>query len=579
MPDYIYLLENRLSPEQQSALRRIAEAARAHQMTVFLTGGAVRDFTSGSPVRDLDVSVQGNALKLLKNFQKSDAVVMGTHEPSQTLYVKFPGGCRVEISSTRSEHFSKPGKPEYQPANILEDLRRRDFTVNAMALSLNEGSYGLLLDPLNGQADIETKHLRLVSNYGFIEDPARLVRAARFVARYGWTMEERTQQRYQTAKEEDYFHNISAFSRGYELEELAHEEDPLKVLQHLESEGWMKQLFAPWTAAKADVNGLDELRELVQALQVQGVNPDTSAPNLQLLTAKLAPADCASLKRLMPRKGFVAEWDSLEKDAKALQNLLLAKDMNVPSASWKLLTTHKPEAVLWLALKGKGAALQTRLKNFFQVWPEARQRIPYALMQEMRIVPSLPGYQDLQRALFFQLMDNKLKTEPEMRAFLEPYSPPAPPPPVSHRRPKAKKAESRKKPRVPKAVAVAVPVAVPAESAEQRAGVDRVKQAAGRRAAATEKAVADAKTKPAEKKVAVKAKKALPAKKAAKPAKKAKPVKKKVAPKKKPVKPAKSAKKKPLKKVAAKKAAKPVKPKAKKAAKKPSKPAKKSKRR
>src|SRR5580658_2123846 len=208
MPDYIYLLENRLSPEQQSALRRVSEAARAHQMTVFLTGGAVRDFTSGSPVRDLDVSVQGNALKLLKNFQKSsDLLVMGTHEPSQTLFIKFPGGCRVEISSTRSERFPKPGRPEYHPANILEDLRRRDFTVNAMALSLNEGSYGLLLDPLNGQADIESKQLRLVSNYGFIEDPSRLVRAARLVARYGWTMEERTQARYENAKTEDYIHN------------------------------------------------------------------------------------------------------------------------------------------------------------------------------------------------------------------------------------------------------------------------------------------------------------------------------------------------------------------------------------
>jgi tRNA nucleotidyltransferase (CCA-adding enzyme) len=131
MPDYIYLLENRLSPEQQRALRRTTEAARARGMTVFLAGGAVRDFTSGSPVRDLDVSVQGNALKLLKDLEKFDAILLGEHAPSQTLYLKFPGGVRIEVSSTRSERFPKPGKPEYHPANILEDLRRRDFTVNA----------------------------------------------------------------------------------------------------------------------------------------------------------------------------------------------------------------------------------------------------------------------------------------------------------------------------------------------------------------------------------------------------------------------------------------------------------------
>ena len=445
MPDYIYLLENRLSPDQQTALRRVTEVARNHSMTVFLAGGAVRDFTSGSPVRDLDVSVQGNALKLQKEIEKAGGTLMGVHEPSQTLFFKFSGGARIEVSSTRTETFPKPGKPVYQPSSILDDLRRRDFTVNAMALSMNEGSYGLLLDPLNGQADIEARHLRLVSNYGFIEDPSRLVRAARLIARYGWTLEEKTQTRYDNAKAENYIGNISAFSRGYELEELAHEEDPLKIVKHLETEGWMKELFAPWTSAKANVNGLDELREILQALQVQGLNPDASAANLDLLTAKLNSADSAALKKLMPRKGFVAEWESLAEDAKALGKLLLAKEANVPSAAWKLLTTYKPEAVLWLAMTGTGAALQARFKNFFTVWPEARQRIPYTMMQEMRIVPDLPGYQDLQRLLFLQFMDGNLQTEEEQRKFLEPYSPPAPPPPVSVRRAKPKKAEPKKK--------------------------------------------------------------------------------------------------------------------------------------
>ena len=96
----------------------------------------------------------------------------------------------MEISAARTERFPKPARPEYTPAGILDDLRRRDFTANAMALSLNEGSWGLLLDPLNGTADISTRHLRLVSNYGFLEDPIRLVRAIRLISRTGWEMEE-----------------------------------------------------------------------------------------------------------------------------------------------------------------------------------------------------------------------------------------------------------------------------------------------------------------------------------------------------------------------------------------------------
>jgi tRNA nucleotidyltransferase/poly(A) polymerase len=562
MPDYIYLLENRLSPEQQSALRRVTEIARGRGMTVFLTGGGVRDFTSGSPVRDLDVSVHGNALKLLKDLEKAGAILMGEHEPSQTLFLKFPGGARIEVSSTRTEVFPKPGKPEYHPANILDDLRRRDFTVNAMALSLNEGSYGLLLDPLNGQADIEARQLRLVSNYGFIEDPARLVRAARLVARYGWTLEEKTQQRYETAKTEKYIDNLPSFSRGYELEEIAHEEDPLKVLKHLDAEGWMKSLFPGWTPSKVDVNGLEDLRDTLQALQVQGVQPDSSAAGMAMLTSKVPSKDISSLKRMLPRKGFVEEWESLDKDAKAFSKLLLGKEAATPSATWKLLTSYKPEAVLWLALTGKGAAIQNKFKNFFTVWPESRQRIPYAMMQEMRIIPSLPGYQDLQRTLFFQFMDGKLQTEEEVRKFLEPYSPPAPPPPVSLRRPRAmKKAEPKISKKAAKAAAekaaaaaaaAEAPVVVaetpPAKPAEVKAG----KPAA---VAAKTAPVAKAPLKAAGKKAAPKAlKKAPPAKKAA--AKKAAPKK---AAAKKPVAKKTAAKKAPAKKSAAKKAAKPAK--------------------
>src|ERR1700761_5625514 len=220
MPDYIYLLKNRLSIHQQNALQHIREAAREAGMTVFLVGGAVRDLTSGSPVIDLDVAVQGNALKLKKTLEKAGGTLWGEHEPSRTLFFRFPVGVTVEISSARREEYPKPGKPVYHWDTILDDLRRRDFTANAMALSLNEHSYGLLMDPLNGVADIEARQLRLVSNYGFLEEPSRLIRAARFAARLGWELEEKTKTRYDNAKEEGIISVLSPFLRGYELEEI-----------------------------------------------------------------------------------------------------------------------------------------------------------------------------------------------------------------------------------------------------------------------------------------------------------------------------------------------------------------------
>ena len=99
MADYVYLLETRLTPDQKRALIATRDVARAKGMTSFLTGGAIRDMSSGSPVRDLDVTVQGNALKLRKDIEKIGGSIHGENEASQSLYVKFPGGVRMEVVS------------------------------------------------------------------------------------------------------------------------------------------------------------------------------------------------------------------------------------------------------------------------------------------------------------------------------------------------------------------------------------------------------------------------------------------------------------------------------------------------
>jgi len=443
MADYIYLLESRLSQGQQKALQAVRDIARAKGLTVFLVGGAVRDLTSGSPVRDLDVAVQGNALKLRKDLEKAGAVLSGEMEQMQSLFLEFPGGVRMEISTTVTVSYPKPGKPVVKPSTIQDDLRSRDFTANAMALSLNEGSYGLLMDPLNGVADIENRELRLVSNYGFIEDPVRMIRAARFSARLGWQLEERTRARYETGKEEGYISAMSSFQRGYELEEIAHEDDPLRVLQRLEQEGWMKVLCPAWTSAKVNVADLDRLRDTQGQLFTRGIHADPSAAQFPLLTAKMQSKDVASLKKSFPRRAFVDEIDRLEAEGKKFAAELSAKQAATASSAWKMLMAAKPDAVLWAAYSTKSAGLQAKFKSFYTDWPQARQRIPYTLMQEMRITPELPGYDELVEKLFFELMDGKLSTAEEMKAFLEPYSPPAPPPPVHLRRPRAARKEGK----------------------------------------------------------------------------------------------------------------------------------------
>jgi tRNA nucleotidyltransferase/poly(A) polymerase len=296
MPDYIYLLENRLSPDQRHALTQLREAALEAGTILFLTGDAVRDLTSGHAVRDLEIAVHGNALKLKKTIEKLGGKVWGEHEPSQSLYLCFPGTVRVDVVSAHSVTYPKPGKPVYHPASIQEDLRRRDFTVNAMAISLNEGSFGLLMDPLNGAADIEARTLRLVSNYGFIEEPSLMIRATRYHARLGWELDPKTRSRYDNAKAEGMVEFLSSHGRSQELEQIGHEEDGLNVMRALEAEGWMKVLFPAWTTAKADEEKLKALHELAVGLLLQGVHADMSAAQMQLLTAKMQSKDLSALK-------------------------------------------------------------------------------------------------------------------------------------------------------------------------------------------------------------------------------------------------------------------------------------------
>src|SRR6202167_2236352 len=312
MPDYIYLLENRLSADQRHALRHLRDVAREAGIILFLTGDAVRDLTSGHAVRDLEVAVHGNALKLKKPIEKLGGKLWGEDEASRSLYLCFPGTVRVDVVSTHRVEHPKPGKPVFHPASIQEDLRRRDFTANSMAISLNEGSFGLLMDPLNGAADIESRSLRLVSNYGFLEEPALLIRATRYRARLGWEMDPRTLSRFENAKTEGVIEALSPHARSQELEQIGHEEEGLKVLRALQDEGWMNALYPGWTTAKADEAKLKALHDLAAELLIQGVRADTSAAQMQLLTAGMASRELTALKKLMLRPGFVEEWNSLD---------------------------------------------------------------------------------------------------------------------------------------------------------------------------------------------------------------------------------------------------------------------------
>ena len=498
MADYIYTMESRLSPEQMRTVNTVQNIARTHGMNVYLTGGATRDILTGFPIRDLDFTVQGDPLKLRQEIENAGGIVDMADPAFCVIHAVFQG-IGAEIGMARSEVFDKPGKsPLVKPATINEDLRRRDFACNAMALSLNEGSRGLLLDPFNGTADIEARLLRILHSYAFLEDPSRLIRATRFAARFGWELEERTRARYDSAREGEYIQFLGSRAIGYEIEQIAHEENPIAVMQALEEQGWLKVLCPKWTVAKANVPELAHLLK-TRATMAEFNIPVNAAPAvMHFLTVKLGEAEVGSIQKAIPHREFVAAWRRLESDAKELSKKLLSKEAAVNSGAWKILSAAKPEALLYLDVTGRNKTADEKIKNFFGKWRQVQDRVPITQMAELRITPQLPEFSRICQEAFLLLLDGKLRSESEIAKFLAPFEPPPPPPPpapVRRGRAAAKKAAPQvAKPEAPPAIALAAEAAG-AIAASVPAGNSKP---ASKSSAAAQTASGEKKTKAAE---------------------------------------------------------------------------------
>src|SRR3981081_1048871 len=468
MADYIYTMEIRLTPDQLKGVSLVQDIARAAGMNIYLRGGAIRDIISGFTIRDLDFTVQGNPLKLQKELEKAGVQVSAVDEDARTIFLSLPGNVRAEISMARTERHEKTGKPPIvSPATIHEALVPRGFTINAMALSLNEGSRGLLLDPFNGVADIEAKLIRILHNYSFLEDPSRLIRATVFAARFHLPLEERTQARYDAAKEGKYIDHILRGSIGHEISQLAHEDDPLNVVKMLEKEDGLKVLHPHWSAAKIDTNGLGQLMKPRQQMVDLGYTPDAGPAVMYFLTSRLTEKDIADLRKQIPRKDLVEAWRDIELHAKELAKRLTGKEAATPSRTWQLLSNARPEMVLFLAVTAKQQAVEQKIKNFLTKWRQVQQRIPLPEMTELLITPQLPEYPKIARDVFMLLLDGKLRSRTETLKFLKPFAPPPPPPPPPPRRGRAAKAAAAVEGTAPAAAAKkgkgkALPVAAPA---------------------------------------------------------------------------------------------------------------------
>jgi len=158
---------------------------------VYLVGGTVRDILLGEENFDVDIAVEGDAIALARDLAAALGGRVTPHAKFGTAVVQYGDGERVDVVTTRTEFYDSPGAlPTVERAGLREDLFRRDFTLNAMAVSLKPTDFGRLVDPFGGREDLVARVLRVLHNLSFIDDPTRIFRAIRYEARYGLRLEE-----------------------------------------------------------------------------------------------------------------------------------------------------------------------------------------------------------------------------------------------------------------------------------------------------------------------------------------------------------------------------------------------------
>ncbi len=186
------LLKNSLDSALLDLIHRIADESSALGFPIYLVGGSVRDLMLARPILDLDLTLEGDAIKLVRALVKKHGGELTTHEKffTATWTPQSSNSQILDLISTRREIYSAPGSlPTVTKSTLDDDLRRRDFTINAMAIRVDGEHFGELYDPLCGQSDLEKKLIRVLHPKSFLDDPTRIFRALRYAERYGFTID------------------------------------------------------------------------------------------------------------------------------------------------------------------------------------------------------------------------------------------------------------------------------------------------------------------------------------------------------------------------------------------------------
>ncbi|HWG57953.1 MAG TPA: hypothetical protein VN661_02790 [Candidatus Acidoferrales bacterium] len=419
MPDYIFLLESRLSPEQRAVLERVQELARAQEMNVYLTGGAVRDMISGQPIRDLDFTVEGNPLRIVHEMEKGGAHIALENERLRHYEMVFAGDVDGSISAARDDYYERPGaRPELRFSSIMEDLRRRDFSINAIALSLNVQSRGLLLDPTNGLADLEKQEVRALSIHAFTNQPVRLLRILRYSARMGFKMESRTQEWFDLALERGLNENIDGPAAGHELRAVSREDNPVLALKQWDTRGLLEAIHPQLQRRKPDYDGLNKLARVRSNYLGAGIRPRLQTQALYYILKRIKPREAAAAMRQGElRSQEIEAVANLPAEADKIVKMLKGPKTNAPRDAFAYLASQTPAMLAFVEAEARNSRALSKIRAYVQKWRPLHQALPVAELDSLGI-PRGPKFDKILEKFFEAQLRGRGRTPEERTKIL-----------------------------------------------------------------------------------------------------------------------------------------------------------------
>ena len=346
---------DRLSSDTRALLESIGRLAAARGARAFLVGGMVRDLWRDAEMTsaDLDVVVEGDGLAVARELARALGGSVREHRRFLTASVEAPRTGRIDVTTARSERYESRGAlPRVMPAGIDQDLRRRDFTINAMAIELHSGAFGLL-DPLGGRAALVRRRLRVLHPLSYVEDPTRMFRAARYATRFGFAQDAATARARALALRLVPYAALSGQRLAAELERILAEARAELTLSRLGTDGAFRLLDPRYRFTASTAHLVAELPGALAWVRARGLGVEPVELGALAITGDQPQAIAtAALERL----AFAGEPLARLRHALAEGRALVARlrDANAPSARARVLREQAPVVLAWLWLVGDG---------------------------------------------------------------------------------------------------------------------------------------------------------------------------------------------------------------------------------